>query len=230
MVKDPTMARRVFITVAEVSGDRHAAQLIHSLKQLDPEMIVEGLGGPAMQAAGAIIHRNTVARAAMGWRGAASDRSVQGAAVDPSAFSDESAGRVDRGGFPKHEFSLCACRQGAWDPDAADVCAAALGLGAWRMKKLRKWVDRLACILPFEETYFLQHGVNATFVGHPLFDELPTDHGDERGARYPAASSDHWTSAGIAPVRSSSQSSADDRGRREAAGGVCRHYVSGPDD
>jgi lipid-A-disaccharide synthase len=48
-------------------------------------------------------------------------------------------------------------------------------LWAWRegrMKKLRKWVNRVACIVPFEEAYFRAHGVNATFVGHPLFDEL----------------------------------------------------------
>jgi lipid-A-disaccharide synthase len=34
-------------------------------------------------------------------------------------------------------------------------------------------VDHVACILPFEEAYFRSHGVDATFVGHPLFDELP---------------------------------------------------------
>jgi lipid-A-disaccharide synthase len=43
----------------------------------------------------------------------------------------------------------------------------------WRMKKLRRWVNHVACILPFEEPYFRAHQVNATFVGHPLFDELP---------------------------------------------------------
>jgi lipid-A-disaccharide synthase len=42
----------------------------------------------------------------------------------------------------------------------------------WRVKKLRRWVDRVACILPFEEKFFRDHGVDATFVGHPLFDEL----------------------------------------------------------
>src|SRR3954470_1708546 len=68
--EQPGRPRRVFITVAEVSGDRHAAQLIRSLKQLDPEVIVEGLGGPEMAAAGAVIHCNTVTRAAMGIRGA----------------------------------------------------------------------------------------------------------------------------------------------------------------
>jgi lipid-A-disaccharide synthase len=42
-----------------------------------------------------------------------------------------------------------------------------------RVRKLRRWVDQLACILPFEEEYFRGHGVRATFVGHPLFDQLP---------------------------------------------------------
>jgi lipid-A-disaccharide synthase len=46
---------------------------------------------------------------------------------------------------------------------------------AGRMKLLRRDVRQLACILPFEEPYFRANGVNATFVGHPLFDELPKD-------------------------------------------------------
>src|SRR3954471_8053469 len=61
--------RRIFITVAEVSGDQHAAHLIRSLKQLDPMLIIEGLGGPEMRAAGAVIHHETVGRAAMGLSG-----------------------------------------------------------------------------------------------------------------------------------------------------------------
>src|SRR5258708_1553999 len=64
--------RRIFITVAGVSGDQHAAHLIRSLKQLDPALIIEGLGGPEMRDAGAIIHHETVKSAAMGisaaWR------------------------------------------------------------------------------------------------------------------------------------------------------------------
>src|ERR1700722_2410594 len=61
--------RRVFITVAEVSADQHEAHLIPSLKELDPTIIVEGLGGPEMRAAGAIIHHETVGKAAMGLSG-----------------------------------------------------------------------------------------------------------------------------------------------------------------
>lgn len=55
-------------------------------------------------------------------------------------------------------------------------------LWAWgerRVHKLRNRVDRLAVILPFEQEYFRERGVNATYVGHPLVDglaERPADH------------------------------------------------------
>jgi len=42
-----------------------------------------------------------------------------------------------------------------------------------RIKQVRRFVNRVACILPFEEEYYRVRGVEATFVGHPLFDELP---------------------------------------------------------
>jgi lipid-A-disaccharide synthase len=61
-------------------------------------------------------------------------------------------------------------------------------LWAWRegrMKKLQQWVDQVACILPFEEPYFQSHGVNARFVGHPLFDELPKNRVVEAAAKFP---------------------------------------------
>src|SRR5262249_35214740 len=42
----------------------------------------------------------------------------------------------------------------------------------YRNRRIARDVDRLACILPFEERYFRRHGVNATYVGHPLFETL----------------------------------------------------------
>ncbi len=61
-------------------------------------------------------------------------------------------------------------------------------LWAWRegrMEKLRKWVDRVACILPFEQEYFRSHGINADFVGHPLFDELPRNRVVDAATKFP---------------------------------------------
>lgn len=169
-----TAPRRIFITVAEVSGDQHAAHLIHGLKALDPELIIEGLGGPEMRAAGAVIHHETVGNAAMGVGGA------------KRIFEMFGLLRWTRGYFKTHPPDLQIC----CDSPAMNFHFAKLAHGfgipvlfyiapqlwAWRegrMKKLRKWVNHVACILPFEEEYFRRHGVTATFVGHPLFDEIP---------------------------------------------------------
>lgn len=43
--------------------------------------------------------------------------------------------------------------------------------GPWRIGKLRKRTDHVLCLLPFEEAWFNVRSVQATFVGHPLFDE-----------------------------------------------------------
>jgi lipid-A-disaccharide synthase len=166
--------RRIFITVAEVSGDQHAAHLIRSLKQLDPTVIIEGLGGPEMRAAGAVVHHETVKSAAMGfsaaWRAPEVYRLL----------------RWTRKHFQTHPPDLQICCD-SWGMNSYFAkLAHGLGIGVlyyiapqtWasregRVKKLRRWVDQLACILPFEEAYFRGHGVAATFVGHPLFDQLP---------------------------------------------------------
>jgi len=42
----------------------------------------------------------------------------------------------------------------------------------WRVSKMRRFVDHVLCKLPFEEKWFRERGCEATFVGHPYFDEL----------------------------------------------------------
>jgi lipid-A-disaccharide synthase len=149
------MPRRVFITVAEVSGDQHAAELINSLKQLDPDLVVEGIGGPMMAAAGAHIHHETTRNAAMSVH-------AVGRVVEVLKLL-----RWTREHFEQNRPDLHICV----DSPAMNLHFAKLAhrmgvpvmyyiapqLWAWRegrMKKLKKWVDRVACILPFEEEYF----------------------------------------------------------------------------
>jgi lipid-A-disaccharide synthase len=168
------MGRRVFITVAEVSGDRHAAQLVTALRQLDPTLIIEGLGGPEMAEAGATIHHETVSNAAMGWRGALRVFEIRKLLKWTERHFEQHRPDVQIGvDSPSMNFHFAKLAKRMGIPVMQYVAPQ---LWAWRegrMKKVRRWIDRLACVLPFEEQYFRDHGVNATFVGHPLFDELP---------------------------------------------------------
>lgn len=168
------MSKRIFITVAEVSGDLHAAQLIRSLKELAPDLIIEGIGGPAMAEAGAKLHHETVGGAAMTWRGALRAievwRLLRWTRKYFDTFKPDLQICVDSFAMNIH-FARSAHAKGV-----PVLMYVAPQLWAWRegrMKKLRRNVDRVACLLPFEEAYFRGHGVDATFVGHPLFDELP---------------------------------------------------------
>jgi lipid-A-disaccharide synthase len=56
-----------------------------------------------------------------------------------------------------------------------------------RIKQVRDYVDHVACIFPFEQEYFRSRGVKATFVGHPLFDQLPRDRSRPPGPHFPDA-------------------------------------------
>jgi lipid-A-disaccharide synthase len=166
--------KRIFITAAEVSGDRHAAQLIRALRELDPTLHVEGLGGPEMREAGAVVHHETVSNAAMGWRGALRAAEVWSLLRRTRRHFAASPPDLQVGvDSPSMNFHFARLAKARGLPVLQYVAPQ---LWAWRegrMRKLRKWVDHVACILPFEEAYFRSHGVNASFVGHPLFDELP---------------------------------------------------------
>jgi lipid-A-disaccharide synthase len=195
------MARRVFITVAEASGDQHAAHLIAALRAIEPDLVIEGLGGEEMRAAGATIHRETVLRAAMGWKGAL------------RYFELRRAVKWTQRYFRKSPPDLQICID-SWSMNwhfaqiAHDMHIPVLYYVApqvWasrpgRVKKLARYVDRVACILPFEEKYFQDNGVNATFVGHPLFDALPARRDVDDASRFPNRS----PVIGIAPGSRSS--------------------------
>ena len=208
--------RRVFITVAEVSGDRHAAQLVTALRALDPDLLVEGLGGPEMAAAGATIHRETVRDAAMGWRGALRAGEVLGLLRWTRRHFETNRPDLLVGvDSPSMNFHFAKLAKSLGVPVMQYVAPQ---LWAWRegrMTKVRRWVDRLACILPFEEGYFRGHGVDASFVGHPLFDELPPRR-DAPGPRFP----DRPPVIGLLPGSRRSEAAANFPGLLGAAGRI----------
>ena len=169
--------KRIFITVGEVSGDNHAAGFIAALKRIDPSIQIDAVGGPRMAAAGAILHQETTKKAAMtfhaikrvneirrleAWlreRYRSTDRPDLHVCIDSSGFNLRFARLAKAAGVPVLYYvapQLWASRES-------------------RIKQVRASVDRLACIFPFEEAWFRERGVNATFVGHPLFDHLPAN-------------------------------------------------------
>src|SRR5436305_6905127 len=162
------MGQRVFITVGEVSGDRHAAELTRALKELDPAISIEGHGGAAMREAGAIVHHDTVRRATMlvkaVVRAGEVYRLLRWTRDYYSRNKTDLHVCIDSSGMNLH-FAKMA--RGCGVPVLYYVAPQIWASREGRIKQIRRYVNRLACILPFEQDYYRGLGADATFVGHP---------------------------------------------------------------
>jgi lipid-A-disaccharide synthase len=164
----------IFFCAGEPSGDLHAANLICQLRQLSPSLEAVGYGGPRMAAAGCRLHADLTELAVM-WFGRAianlhkfwdlagradryfrHQRPAAVVLIDYPGFNWWIAWRAKIHGIPV--FYYTPPQIWAW--------------ATWRAKKMRRLTDHVLCSLPFEEEWFRQRGINATFVGHPFFDEV----------------------------------------------------------
>jgi len=177
---DPaTRTKRVFISAAEPSADRHAADLIRAAQLADPSIRFLGIAGPHMVAAGCTRMYDLTRHAAMLM--SALGNLTRGAAALSVAdqcfrrFGFSAAVLVDS---PMLHLPMAAKARAAGVPVLYYIAPQLWAWGAYRIYKVRHRVDRLAVILPFEEEYFRNQGVDARFVGHPLAEQVGEFHVD----------------------------------------------------
>ena len=166
---------KYFLIAGEASGDLHASHLMASLKQQDPQAEFRFLGGDLMEAqAGTqpIIHYRDMAYMGfadvikhlgkiLGFLGTAR-RAIdewQPAAlilVDYPSFNLKVAKHAHNLGIPVHYF--ISPKVWVWKE--------------WRVKDIRRYVDHMYCILPFEPDWYREHDYTATYVGNPTVQEV----------------------------------------------------------
>ena len=175
---------RIAIIAGEASGDLLGAGLIRAVTARYPLARFEGIAGPRMTAAGcealypmerlAVIGLLETFRRYRELRGVR-DRLIKRFIADPP---DLFVG-VDA---PDFNLSLeLALRQAG----ISTVHYASPQVWAWRkyrLPKIRRAVDMMLALFPFEEKFFLDYGIRARFVGHPLADIIP-ESTDQGGAR-----------------------------------------------
>lgn len=155
----------------EPSGDDHAAAVIAELKRRDPSLEICAWGGPKMAAAGARIIERTGDDAVVGVPGIEKIREHRRMNKRIGAWIESNRPRVHVPvDSPAANFPVCALAKGAGAKVVHLVAPQVWAWGGWRVNKLRRLTDHVCCLLPFEEPWFRQRHVPATFVGHPLFD------------------------------------------------------------
>jgi len=164
----------IFITAAEASGDHHAAELIRALKTRLPGARFVGAAGPEMAEAGCEVVADLTQRASM-VLGPLANLGYYRRAVKKlkKAMADARPDIHVPVDSPALNWHLARAAKELSVPVMYYVAPQVWAWAPWRIKKVRKLTDHVACLLPFEEDYFRHRGVAATYVGHPLFDQLP---------------------------------------------------------
>ncbi len=164
---------RIFISAAEPSADSHCAGLIAAVKQYGRDIEFVGVGGPRMAQAGCRLLENTTGRAAMIYKAFAHVPRYYALIRRITAYLKSSKVDLvivcDSPAFNFH-IAKAAKRQGI--KTVFYVAPQLWAWAGWRIKKLRKCCDKLCCILPFEQDWFSQRGVETVFVGNPLLDDV----------------------------------------------------------
>ncbi len=169
---DPADKRlTIFVSAAEASGDEHAANLILALKERFPAARFIGVAGPRMAAAGCEVVEDLTHKASMLWGPflnlAYYIRKIRRVQRAIRQIRPDVVVPVDS---PAMNWHIARAAREAGAPVVYYVAPQVWAWAPWRVKKLARLTDGVACILPFEQEYLRQRGVNATFVGHPVYD------------------------------------------------------------
>jgi len=167
-------ARRVMIVAGEASGDLHGGNLVREMRRIDPDIRFSGVGGKQMQEAGVELLADAADMAVVGLTEVGFKlgmilRVMRRLKISLKKDSPDLVILID---YP--DFNLPLAR-------TARKCGVKVlyyispQVWAWRkgrIETIRKNVDRMVVILPFEEKFYRDAGVDVSFVGHPLLDEV----------------------------------------------------------
>ena len=165
---------RYFLIAGEASGDLHGSNLIKGIRSVDPSARLRCWGGDLMQEAGAELIRHYKEGAIMGFVEVIANlgklsRNLQDCKNDILNYNPDVVVLID---YPGFNFRIA---QFAKERGFRVFYYIAPKVWAWKEKRvhrLKKYVDRLFIIFPFEVEYFKKWGIDAIYNGNPLLDSV----------------------------------------------------------
>lgn len=167
----------IFMSAAEASGDHHAARLMRAIRRQAGDVRFIGAAGPQMAAEGCEVVVDLTRKASMvGGPFMRLGYYYRNVRLLQRAIEDIKPDVLVPVDSPALNWHMCKTARKIGTPVMYYIAPQVWAWAPWRVKKLARLTDAVACILPFEQEYLRKRGVNATYVGHPLFDDLPADH------------------------------------------------------
>jgi lipid-A-disaccharide synthase len=168
---------KYYIIAGEASGDLHGSRLTAALKANDPNSEIRAWGGDLMQKEGANVVKHIRELAIMGI--------VQVLLKLPQIFRNFSFCHKDIIDFQPNaiiliDYSGFNLRIAKWAKKKGFKVFYFISPQIWatragRVEKVKKYVDRMFCVLPFEKDFYAKFGYQADYVGHPLIDIIDNE-------------------------------------------------------
>jgi lipid-A-disaccharide synthase len=164
---------KVFISAGDSSGDIHGANLMSCMIKKAPGIKFYGLGKENMKRAGLHCLHDMSTKSLM-WLHVLTEltafRQMKKDCI--RFFQQERPSAVILIDYCGFNFHLARAAKKLRIPVIYYVCPQLWAHGPWRVKKMKKMVDKLLVIYPFEKPFYDAAGIPVTYVGHPLFDEI----------------------------------------------------------
>jgi len=167
---------QVMIVAGEASGDLHGANLIRALRRQIPSVEVSGMGGSELAQAGVTILVDAAQLAVVGIIEVLSHlKEIRRAfRILTRHLTEARPDLLILVDYPDFNFLLARKAKRLGIPVLYYISPQIWAWRTGRVKKIKRLVDRMAVILPFEEEFYNRHGVKVDFVGHPLMDAVAT--------------------------------------------------------
>ena len=166
--------KNLMIIAGEISGDLHGASLIKELKNLDQEINVYGIGGDKMKAAGMQLSYHINRMAFLGFvevvRHLPFIKKVQRELLN--LIRNMKIGTVVLIDYPGFNLSIAKKLKRLKVKIVYYISPQIWAWGSGRIRKIKKLVNKMLVVFPFEEKLYNNNNVNVEFVGHPLLEQL----------------------------------------------------------
>jgi len=168
--------RTILIVTAEASGDLHGAELAQALRQQQPDLRILGMGGERMRKVGVELIFDNRELGVMGlvevlqrWRSV-----LRAFETVKEVLDRRGVDLIVLIDSPDFNLRVARLAKRMKIPTIYYIGPKVWAWRAGRLKTIKKWIDRMLVIFPFEEPLYQEAGVPCEFVGHPLLDEIPT--------------------------------------------------------
>lgn len=165
---------KYYLVAGEASGDLHGANLMKALKEQDAEAEFRFYGGDLMQAQGGTLVKHYAGMAFMGFVEVLANlrkilKNLKACKADISAWQPDVVVLID---FPGFNLKIAAYAKGEGFKTCYYISPKVWAWNQKRVLKIKRVVDHLFCILPFEVDFYKQWGMKVDYVGNPLLDAI----------------------------------------------------------